>query len=412
VKRFNVVVAAALVAGLAVAAPASATYPGGNGQIAFHSFSAKSLDIYVVNPDGTYATNLTRTDDVHEAFPAFSPDGTRIAYERGRGRRADIWVMGADGSGQTQLTSGIDDDRYPAWSPDGTRIAFVRTDDDTFESDIYIMNADGTGLQRLTNSGDVFLGRIAWRPGANSIAFAVIGGEAEGYASQLASVDVGTGTVTRITNEPGIDHYDPDYSPDGSKIVYIGSGEQGYPYQPYVINADGSGKTRLTSAFDFVNTPVWSPDGTRIIFGTYLDSGLPIIAHYSPSGQSLGNVASEGYSLSWQPCSGDCRLTEIAPSDIFVTPYSTRKRTTIFASITPVHPQTDVKIVVYKRKDGRWKKVVSGTPSTGANGTAKLRFDRIKRGRCKAVASWAGDADHTGATSSVRYRCGNVLSAG
>ena len=81
-------------------------------------------DIYVIGADGTNETNLTNDSAVVSFDPAWSPDGTRIAFRRGNGEGSDVWVMAVDGSNQVNLTNYAAYDGEPAWSPDGTKIAF------------------------------------------------------------------------------------------------------------------------------------------------------------------------------------------------------------------------------------------------------------------------------------------------
>ncbi len=77
----------------------------------------------VVAPTPAPATRLT-VHDASDSFPAWSPDGRRIAFESDRDGNDEIYVMNADGSGVTRLTDNDAIDRSPAWSPDGRRIAF------------------------------------------------------------------------------------------------------------------------------------------------------------------------------------------------------------------------------------------------------------------------------------------------
>ena len=86
--------------------------------------------------------------------PAWSPDGGRIVFEsyrHGNGN-GELYVMNANGSGQTRLTNSAGDDGLPAWSPDGTSISFVSNRSGRYR--IWVMNADGSNPQPLLQSAE------------------------------------------------------------------------------------------------------------------------------------------------------------------------------------------------------------------------------------------------------------------
>ncbi len=92
----------------------------------------------------------TRSDARRGVRPAWSPDGTRIAFQAERDGNVDVYVMDADGGNVARLTADPAPDSEPTWSPDGTRIAFVSRR--SGNADVYVMAANGEGETRLTDS--------------------------------------------------------------------------------------------------------------------------------------------------------------------------------------------------------------------------------------------------------------------
>ena len=116
---------------VALVTPSSATFPGPDGLISFARFSPKgnSADIHIARPDGSGVQKLTSNPRRFSLDSDWSPNGQLIAFDsnrvdvEGRKRADQIYLMGADGSGVTQLTRGAGFHGSPGWSPDGTRLA-------------------------------------------------------------------------------------------------------------------------------------------------------------------------------------------------------------------------------------------------------------------------------------------------
>src|SRR6266536_4129568 len=150
-----------------------------------------TAEIYVMNADGSGQRNLTN-NSVAEWGPAWSPDGKLIAFGSGRDSpEMRLYVIQPDGTGVRRLGD-IEGD-YPAWSPDGTRIAFASARDDQGQGQslgptlhLYVMRADGSGQTRLT---DAFAQFAAWSPDGRDILFSpgltIMGADGSG-ATQLA----------------------------------------------------------------------------------------------------------------------------------------------------------------------------------------------------------------------------------
>ena len=307
---------AAGVAVLLLAAPAQGAFPGKNGKLAVESQGLNDYDIHVLNPDGTGRVNLTNTPSPSfERAPAWSPDGSKIAFTRGVQPVSDeeIWVMNADGSGQTNLTDSPGTEDFDAtWSPDGTKIAFVSCCLGG-GVEIHVMSADGSGRVQLTHGEtDEMLGP-AWSPDGSKIAF--FGDDPLGRALyQLFVVNADGSDVTQITTELGASS-DPDWSPDGSKLGFTRLSPAdggGFPCcgQVYVMNPDGTGQTQLTGpdepSFEAPENvhPVWAPDGTRIAFSSNREAfGRFDVWTIDPDGASELQVTTSGRDGlgDWQP---------------------------------------------------------------------------------------------------------------
>jgi dipeptidyl aminopeptidase/acylaminoacyl peptidase len=204
-----------------------------------------------------------------EAFdlePAWSPDGSRIAFTSGEnGGKSDIYIMNASGGNRVRLTTDGRDTR-PAWSHDGARIAFESRRDGN--SEIYVMNADGSHQTRLTFRDNAADSEPAWSPDGTRIAFVTCEPINSGNCQRDSSTSRGIFVITADgaeTVQLTSNYTDtaPAWSPDGSRIAF--SSEIGGTSLIFVMKADGSGRAPY-SPYAGATDPSWSPDGTRIAF--------------------------------------------------------------------------------------------------------------------------------------------------
>jgi serine/threonine protein kinase len=266
---------------------ASVPLVGRLGRIAFVSNRGGHREIYVMNADGTNPTRLTSYGGL---FPAWSPDGGRIAFVSDRDGPREIYVMNADGSNITRLTKYGGSNSYPAWSPDSSRIAFV-SDRDGY-AEIYVMNADGSNPTRLTRDGGSN-SYPTWSQDGSHIAFVSY----RGLDNEIYLMNPDGSNPTRLTQDGGLF---PAWSPDGSRIAFVS--ERDGSREIYVMDTDGSNLTRLTQDSD-VWHPAWSPDGCCIAFSSYLD-GYAQIYVMNADGSNPTRLTRDGGSNSypaWAP---------------------------------------------------------------------------------------------------------------
>ena len=236
-----------------------------------------NMDLYFgPAEDGDFA-NLTALP-VHIMNPSLSRDGQWIAFHGSTAEddyaHYEIYKIRTNGTELTQLTDNDLLDGHPGWSPDGGELVYVTFPNETEnqEGQIFLMDADGTNVRRLTETdGDE--NDPDFSPDGSRIVF-----KSKRWTGkeQIATMAVDGSNVVRLTANDYSDH-DPIYSPDGEWIVferYEGPGEWydpentfAYPWNVYMIRADGSGEeARLTDDGTVNWLPVFSPDGGSVLY--------------------------------------------------------------------------------------------------------------------------------------------------
>lgn len=218
---------------------------------------------------GCDATGVSETAAVRRSVstprPAVRPCRTgpvtgasgRIAFSSDRTGNYELFTINADGSGLAQLTNDPGYDDHPAWSPDGTRLAFTRTA--LLYRDIYVMNADGTAVVRLTTDG-ADDHEMAWSPDGTKIVWRI---DRHG-AGKLAVMNAdGSGATEIAANRDGLlspswpPDGSPSWSPDGTKLVVSSTRADGTDL--FIMNADGCGAVNLTDDRAIDDEPAWQP---------------------------------------------------------------------------------------------------------------------------------------------------------
>jgi Tol biopolymer transport system component len=299
-----VVVAAAVV----VVASVSAAFRA-EGRIAFDDGRTFPSKIGTMNADGTDVQIISERGD---HWPRWSADGERIVFFSTRApdgsdnADAEIYVMNADGSGQTALTDNAVEDQVPTWTREGQIVWSQRSGPGQW--DLWVMNSDGSGKEQLTS----FSGLELWptvAPSGHRIAFT---GNQAGGLLHIFSMRSDGSDVRQLTFGT-LEDWAPSWSPTGNDIVFTRespapSTSAGVDEDLFIVHADGSNLRRITSDPNRVEIfPVWSPSGKALLypaitdwFGPNWDTRLTVYDLKSGVETTVGEP-NIGGAPSWQP---------------------------------------------------------------------------------------------------------------
>jgi TolB protein len=257
--------------------------------VIFTSTQNGSADIYRAHPDGSHLERLT-DDPAFDDQAVLSPDGRKLAFVSTRSGHAEIWLLDLRTRQLRNLTNQAGGHFRPAWSPDGEWIAFSSDRDspklrrpDGFETiqrtEIYLMRADGSAARQLTHTG-TYAGSPSFSQDGKQIVFytasfqdvvAISDPRRLRATTQISVIDIAGGNVREVTNGDG-EKWSPRWiTPDC--IGYSRGGPEG----GLDFTTDRKG------ARGEVNNPVWSVDGSRMLF--HRDTGQawpPVMEEWSP----------------------------------------------------------------------------------------------------------------------------------
>lgn len=194
------------------------------------------MDIWRSKPDGTGLKNLTDSKG-YDAEGSYSADGKKIVFTSNRTGSLELFIMNADGSGVRQLTHAPDCyNGGPFFSPDGSKVIFRSDRKEKDRLQLYVINADGTGEKALTDDDQWVYWAPYWYKDNKHIVYTAADHSVAGRPNyDLYWMNIETGKTTRLTDHPAADVL-PVFSPDYTKLMWTSGRTEDYSSQLFIAD--------------------------------------------------------------------------------------------------------------------------------------------------------------------------------
>ena len=224
--------------------------------VVYASDKSGNFEIYTQNLVDLTQAPLQLTQDRNatkpvDDSPVWSFDGTKIAWRSTRGGKSNIWTMNFTGANQNQLTTETVSAKDPAWSPDGTRIAYIASRGGV---DTLVIRTISGGEQVLSG-GSAIKSHPRFSPDGTRLVFSQ-GALPGNPGAQLALIDV-TGANLVAGPSAGTSNFDPNWSPDGTRIIWVASGGATATAQIFSAKLDGTDQKQITTTSSN-SSPSWA----------------------------------------------------------------------------------------------------------------------------------------------------------
>ena len=247
-----------------------------NTQIAYvtveRAASGNTYYLKIADSDGYSPQTILKSRE-SILSPAWSPDGSQLAYVSFESRRSVLWIQNKSTGARRKLAEFKGINSAPDWAPDGRRIAMTLSRDGNTE--IYIMDVDGGNVRRLTNNPAIDT-EPSWAPDGQSLVFS----SGRSGRPQIYRISVNGGKAQRLTFD-GKQNSNASFSPDGRSLVLITN--QGGSDQVGILDLNTNAIKVLTNS-RLNESPSFAPNGGMILYATK-SGGQDVLAAISFDGK-------------------------------------------------------------------------------------------------------------------------------
>ena len=260
-------------------------------RIAYITKTGKRYALQVADADGFNPQTVVSSNEPIIS-PAWSPDGTKLAYVSFEKKKPIIFVQSLTSGSRTVLANFKGNNSAPAWSPDGSKLAIVLTYG--ANSQIYTISSKGGDVKQITKSNAIDT-EPAYSPDGSMIYFS----SDRGGKPQIYKVSAEGGSPSRVTFE-GAYNVSPRFSPDGKSLAYIRN--DGGKFK-VALQDLASGQVQLLSEGAQDESPSFAPNGRMILYATKV-RGRGALAAVSSDGkvrQRLNDATGDVREPAWSP---------------------------------------------------------------------------------------------------------------